>query len=34
MDLQILNDKLVEFERLFIFDEQSHRMATADDTYR
>ena len=34
IDLQILNDKLIELERLFIFDEPSRHMSTADDASR
>jgi hypothetical protein len=32
--LQIFNDKLIEFERLFIIDDQLHRTNTADETHK
>ncbi|CAF0853609.1 unnamed protein product [Rotaria sordida] len=34
VSLQVLNEKLIEFERLFIIDDQLRRMNTADETYK
>ncbi|CAF4228132.1 unnamed protein product [Rotaria sp. Silwood2] len=34
VSFQVLNEKLMEFERLFITDDQLRRMNTADETYK
>jgi hypothetical protein len=34
IQLQILNEKLIQFERLFIIDDQLRHMNTADETYK